>query len=118
MKSLKNILAIVALFAAVPTFAQSETDTTLIVNGVCEMCQKNIENACNLEGVNNASWSPETKVLTLSFDADVISLEEINTSVTEAGYDTEISMASDEAYEAIHGCCKYRDPSIHEAHNE
>lgn len=108
------ITAVFGLFSTL-SFAQT-TDTTLIVNGVCEMCQSKIEGACDLDGVESASWSPETKVLELKFDSSVVSLEEISSAINEAGYDTELTAATEEDYEKLHGCCKYRDPEVHNAH--
>ncbi len=100
------------------SFAQSESvaDTSILVNGVCDMCKNTIETACNLEGVLEANWSSETKVLELSFDSSLISLEQINQAINESGYDTEFSMAPEEVYQELHGCCHYRDPEVQAAH--
>ncbi|KAB2814903.1 heavy-metal-associated domain-containing protein [Phaeocystidibacter luteus] len=90
----------------------------MLVNGICGMCERTIEGACDMDGVESAEWSSETKELKLTYDASEVSLEDINTSINEAGYDTEYSTASEEAYNSIHNCCKYRDPEVVRAHEE
>lgn len=98
-------------------FSSAQTqDTTIIVNGVCGMCKSTIENACEMDGVESASWDSETKVLALSFDPAEVTLESINTAINESGYDTEYSTAPEEAYEALHACCHYRDPEVQANH--
>lgn len=114
MKSKLFITSLFALILSFNSFAQQ--DTTLLVNGVCGMCKSTIESACELDGVESASWDVETKVLTLSFDPAAVSLEVINAAVNESGYDTEFSTAPEEAYQALHGCCHYREPEVQEAH--
>lgn len=112
-----NKLAITVSFLGLSFLAQAQTqDTTIIVNGVCGMCKSTIESACDIDGVASAEWDSETKELVLSFDEAEVSLETINTAINEAGYDTEFSTANDEAYEALHACCQYRDPEVQAAH--
>ena len=45
-----------------------------------------------------------------------MNLETINSKIAEAGHDTKIIKATDEAYEGLHPCCKYRDEEIREDH--
>jgi copper chaperone CopZ len=118
MKSIsKNIIALFALILmSSGAFAQKQVDTTMIVNGVCGMCETTIENAAQIKGVSTADWDVETKVLTLSYNSKKTSIAKINRAINEAGYDTEMSTAGDEAYNNLHGCCKYRDPAVVEDH--
>ncbi|NVK26622.1 MAG: cation transporter [Flavobacteriia bacterium] len=90
----------------------------MLVNGICGMCERTIEKACDMDGVESAEWSSETKELQLTYDASEVSLEDINTAINEAGYDTEYSTASEEVYNSIHNCCKYRDPEVVQSHEE
>jgi mercuric ion binding protein len=113
-------ISIIGFFAAfllsTSSFAQS-TDTTMIVNGVCGMCQDKIEGAAkSLEGVSKVNWDVESKVLTLQYDASKTSLTDINKAINNVGYDTEFSTANEEAYQSLHGCCKYRDPEVVKDH--
>ncbi len=100
------------------TFGQTKTDTTMIVNGVCNMCKGTIQKACKIDGVYSADWDVDSKVLTLSFDSEKLSLQQISDSVNAAGYDTEYNTAPDEAYFGLHGCCHYRDPKVVEDHKK
>lgn len=110
-----SILFLAILGSTLSASAQS-TDTTLLVNGVCDMCKKTIESALDIDGVEEAEWSSETKILTLSYNPASISMEEINRAIVESGYDTEFATATEEAYNALHPCCHYRDPEVQEAH--
>lgn len=115
-------ILLIALFGIQSTQALAQnTDTTMIVNGVCGMCKRTIEKAALVKGVSFAEWSPETKVLKLRFDSAKVKLNKINKSITASGYDTEYEAAPDEAYNKLHHCCHYRDPEVvkeHEAERE
>ncbi len=112
----KLSLLFILSFSALSLNAQSQIDTSLVVNGVCGMCQNTIEKAAKLEGVEKASWDKNTKILKVSFDSQKVDLEKIYKSVAASGYDTEYLAAPDEAYNSLHSCCMYRDPQTHEDH--
>lgn len=114
----KNITVLSLVLLSTGTFAQS-IDTTMLVNGVCGMCQEVIEDAAHeLEGVSKASWDKNTKVLQVSYDTAQVSLQQISVAINESGYDTEFNTAPDEAYEGLHKCCHYRDPKVIAKHKE
>lgn len=120
MKSLNKII-FVSLFSllATATFAQSKTDTTMIVNGVCGMCQRTIEGAANkVPGVQEASWNSDSKLFTVSYDPGKTNLQAISDSINASGYDTEYNTATDEAYYGLHKCCYYRDTKVVEDHKK
>ena len=117
--SITKISFTVILLGLLLSFNSSaqNVDTSLVVNGVCGMCKLNIETAVEeLKGVNKVSWDVESKILSLNYDDSVVTLEQINKAVNLAGYDTEYSTANEEAYEKLHGCCKYRDPEVVKSH--
>jgi copper chaperone CopZ len=99
------MLAIMVLITTT-SFAQSQTDT-IKVYGNCGMCKKRIEKAVKLEGVTNAVWSPETKLLIISYDSQKISNDDIQKAVTAVGHDTEKYTADDAVYSKLPGCCLY-----------
>lgn len=122
---MKNLA--IALFAGITflastnTFAQSDTnkpviatltDTTFLVNGVCNMCKFTIESAAQINGVEQAEWNVETKVLSLSYFPNNTTVTEISKAVNKSGYDTEYQMATEEDYKSLHKCCYYRDPEV------
>lgn len=108
-----NKVFLTAAFALIALFskAQAVQDTSLIVNGVCGMCENTIEKAAKLEGVSYAEWDKESLILSLKFDPTKVDLDKINNSIVKAGYDTELKTASDSAYYSLDPCCYYRDPN-------
>lgn len=110
---MKNIFLIT--FISIFTFqlsAQAEQDTTLIVNGVCGMCEKTIETAAKMEGVSLAEWESETLILSLKYDPTKVNLQSISDAIVKAGYDTELNASTDSAYFKLDPCCYYRDPNL------
>ncbi|WP_421752292.1 heavy-metal-associated domain-containing protein [Croceimicrobium sp.] len=106
-----SILIITLLLSGLSLHAQSSTDTTIVVNGVCGMCKNTIEKAAKIEGVSFAEWNLESLELKLKFDPAIADLEKINDAVVASGYDTEFKTASDSSYYSLAPCCYYRDPN-------
>ncbi|MFT5183055.1 MAG: mercuric ion binding protein [Flavobacteriales bacterium] len=113
MKSLKYILPTLALtlFMGLSTFAQKSKPVSLEfeVGGVCDMCKKRIEKTMDIAGVVFAEYELDTHTLSLVYKPNKIDEEKIHELLNEAGHDTEKSKATDEQYDAIHNCCKYRE---------
>jgi mercuric ion binding protein len=88
------------------------------VDGICGMCKKRIETAAlQSKGVKYAIWSVETHQLNLIMDERKTDLKTIQSAVLEVGHDvvgfeSKKLKATDEAYNSIHPCCKYRDEEI------
>ena len=120
MKTIKSTVIILALLMASFTFAQNKNErASLEVDGVCMMCKKRIEKASlNTKGVKSAIWDVETHELKLIFDERKTNLETISKSIAEVGHDTKTLKATDEAYNTVHPCCKYRDEEVIEDHKE
>lgn len=116
MKSLLNILAAFAMIALANTSeAQGTVTEKFEVSGVCEMCKTRIEKALDVKGVRYANYDLENHQLEVAYKTKHISSEEIHQRLNDVGHDTEKSKASDEAYDKIHGCCKYREHEHDEA---
>jgi len=78
------------------------------VSGNCSKCKKTIESAVNaLEGVNEADWNIETKMIHVSYNSDKVKLSEIHKAIANAGYDTELEKGNVDAYNKLPKCCKY-----------
>ncbi|MBE9518381.1 MAG: TonB-dependent receptor, partial [Bacteroidetes bacterium] len=92
---------------------EAETDTLSIwVNGACGMCKTRIEeSALQVRGVESASWDVETHQLSLSVDPDKFKTNKLHYKIASVGHDTKELLAPDPVYEALPGCCKYRDPN-------
>ena len=88
------------------------------VDGICGMCKKRIETASlKTKGVKFASWNVETHQLNLILDERKTSKEEVQKNILGVGHDIVVDtktkiIATKEAYETVHPCCKYRDEEI------
>jgi len=83
---------------------------SLSVQGACEMCKMKIEStAKSIEGVKIAEWNLSAKILNVEYDPGKTSPSAISKAIAAVGYDTEMDRASDVVYNALPGCCKYRN---------
>jgi copper chaperone CopZ len=112
-----SLIALMILFTSI-TFAQNKNaKATLEVEGVCTMCKSRIEKAAiRTKGVKSAIWSVESKRLSLIFNNEKTNLDQISKSVANAGHDNKIIKATDEAYNKVHPCCRYRDEDVKSGH--
>ena len=111
---MKNILLIISILAMGSLKAQKTQEAEFQVNGVCNMCKNRIEDALDTKGIRFAEWNVSTQMLFVAFKPNKITLEQIHQIIAEAGHDTQLVKAKDEVYEAIHGCCKYRENGEHQ----
>ena len=89
----------------------NDQNETFKVYGACGMCKRRIEGALKeVEGLHKAEWDIETKMLTVSFDSKLITLDDIHKKVALVGHDTDKFRAEDDVYAKLHGCCKYERP--------
>ena len=88
------------------------------VDGICGMCKKRIETAAlKTKGVKFAIWSVQTHQLNLIMDERKTDLATVQKNILKVGHDIIDSdkktiKATDEAYNSVHPCCKYRDDKI------
>ena len=108
----KMLVTLVMMFISVTLMFAEETKTEEFkVYGNCGMCEKRIEKAAtSVEGVSSAEWDNETEMIEVTFDADKVSIEDIQKAIAKVGHDTDEVKAEDEVYENLHGCCKYDRP--------
>lgn len=110
MNTIKSIALGALLFMGTQVFAQeaSITKDTFKVWGNCDMCKKTIEKAANsVDGVNSANWSTSKKIITVKYDSNKTSVEDIKLAIVASGYDVAEHKATDEAYNNLHKCCQY-----------
>ncbi len=85
-----------------------EKTETFKVYGNCMMCQRRIEGSLKeVEGIASASWDVDTKMMTVKFAENLISLDNIRKRIADVGHDTDKYRADDEVYDKLPGCCKY-----------
>ncbi|MCB0443403.1 MAG: DUF3606 domain-containing protein [Flavobacterium sp.] len=78
------------------------------VNGNCDMCKKRIEKAAlSVKGVKSAVWHADHQDMHLILDETKCSIDQVHQAVAKVGHDTDKVKASDEAYDNLHGCCKF-----------
>jgi copper chaperone CopZ len=83
--------------------------TTFTVKGNCEDCKERIENAADIKGVKILKWDSDTKVASVTYNADKISLTQIQEAIAKRGYDAGQVKGNDVAYKKLPKCCQYRD---------
>lgn len=105
---MKNLILLFSLLCTMNVMAQSTIITsTLSVKGNCDQCKERIENAADIKGVKNSSWSEKTKVMSVTYDTKKVTLEQIEKAIAKAGYSTESQKADANAYKNLPSCCKY-----------
>ena len=79
------------------------------VRGNCGMCKTTIQQAAlSVDGVEEASWDMQTKVLDIKTTSNLDSITiKIHNAVAKSGYDTELVLANSEDYNNLPGCCQY-----------
>jgi mercuric ion binding protein len=87
--------------------AKLVTKTTLVA-GNCGMCEARIvKSAKGVKGVSTASWNKDTKMMEVTFDPNVATLETIEKAIAKVGHDTKSHKATSATYESLPACCLY-----------
>ena len=117
---MKRIFLMLTLLLTTITFSQNKNaKASMEVDGVCGMCKERIEKAAiRTKGVKSAVWNVDTHELKLIFDERKTDLKTISKSIAAVGHDTKEIKATDEAYESVHPCCKYRDDEVKKDHEK
>ena len=115
---MKNVIIVVLMLFGATVFAQNKNArASLEVDGVCMMCKDRIEKACiTTKGVKSAVWNVKTHELSLIYDERKTDLKAIQKNIIAVGHDTKEMKATDEAYNSVHACCKYRDEEVRDDH--
>ncbi len=82
-------------------------EMTAHVWGNCEKCKATIEKACVMDGVSDAVWNEDSKLLNMKIDTSLVSLDAVLNAVAKAGYDNDKYYADDYAYNKLPDCCQY-----------
>lgn len=115
---MKKVIIVLVLLVTTVTFAQNKNERASIeVDGVCLMCKDRIEKAAiRTKGVKSAIWNVDTHELKLIYDARKTNLDSISKKIASVGHDTKALKATEEAYNSVHPCCKYRDDEVQKDH--
>ena len=114
---LLKLTALLILISSIGYTQNNNSKTIFEVDGVCRMCKKRIERASlKTKGVKSAVWNLETHQLQVIYNEQKVDIETIKSNISAVGHDTNTVKASNEAYEKLFKCCKYRDSRVIEEH--
>ena len=108
MKSFLLFIAVALLSSAVSNAQIKNAQTkTVKVYGNCGMCKTTIEKAGSKKKLYKTDWNEETKMASITYDSKKSTADEVLKSIALSGYDNINYLAPDDAYNKLHGCCKY-----------
>lgn len=112
------MIVLILLLTTSMTFAQEKNKkVTMEVDGVCEMCKMRIEKAAlGVKGVKYALWDIPSHQLSLIMDERKTNTMEVKTALVAVGHDTKELKATEDAYNKVMPCCKYRDEEVVKNH--
>ncbi|MFP4845333.1 heavy-metal-associated domain-containing protein [Winogradskyella sp. PE311] len=116
---MKKIILICTVLFSTGVFAQNKNaKASMEVDGICGMCKQRIEKAAiRTKGVKSAVWNLDTHELKLIYDERKTDLTIISKKLASVGHDTKEVKATEEQYETVHPCCKYRDKDVVKDHD-
>lgn len=80
---------------------------TVTINGNCDSCKTAIEKAGTSKKISATSWNKDSKTATILFNSKKTTLDAVLKKIALAGYDNELFLAPDEAYNKLESCCRY-----------
>ncbi len=107
---MRTIVIIATAFISLSIKAQQKAvkTETFVVKGNCEECKERIENAADIKGSKICTWNADTKVATVTYNSDVVKLEQIQQAIAKRGYDAGNFKGDDKSYSKLPKCCQYR----------
>ena len=75
--------------------------------GNCDMCKETIEGSLKKDGITEANWNDETKIISVTYDSSKINLDAIEKNIAAVGYDNLKYKGDDKAYAELPECCRY-----------
>ena len=100
---------LIVCFMSVSSFAQKADMKTVNIktSAICESCQNRIQKALiKTKGISKASLNVDTKMVTVKYNASIISVEKIRTTISMTGYDADDVKADTKAYASLPSCCQ------------
>jgi len=85
----------------------TSTTEEIKVLGECGMCKERIEDAMKIDGIAEAVWNQETKLLKVTYNPTLVTSDDIRKKVAAVGHDTEKYRAEDSVYASLPDCCHY-----------
>jgi copper chaperone CopZ len=76
-------------------------------SAICDMCKETLEKNLAFEkGIKKSDLDVESKIITVTYNPEKISPEEIRKAIAKIGYDADDVPANKKAYDKLDGCCK------------
>jgi copper chaperone CopZ len=109
MKLIKKMIAITVLpwFTVCNAQIKNTKTESVKIFGNCGMCEITIEKAGNKKKTAKVDWNKDTKVATITYDAEKTNQDEILKRIALSGYDSEKFLAPNDVYEKLPKCCRY-----------
>jgi copper chaperone CopZ len=105
---MRLLLSLCLVAVSFVTWAQGSLKCEFRAKGCCPMCEDRIVAALDVPGVRAAEWDQFEEKAMVVYKPKRISEERIQQLVADAGHDTELYTATDEAYNGLDACCLYR----------
>ena len=87
---------------------QKNKKSNFEVIGNCEICKKRIEKAAlSLKGLKIATWDIPSNILSVTYNSNKLSLDQIQSAIAKVGHDTPSFKAPDDVYNELPMCCIY-----------
>lgn len=81
--------------------------TVRIPTAQCDICKENITYALKrVKGIQTLNVDVDSKIVNVSFDNSVTTINKIERAITSAGYDANNKKADPDAYDKLENCCK------------
>jgi len=104
-------IVLLSILSSIANAQPINKDTTISfqVSGVCVQCKHRIEKSLKIKGVESSEWNVNTHLISIHYNPQIISTDQLHKTIAAAGHDTEKEKATDEAYKALPECCHYRE---------
>ena len=109
---MKNAFVILCMFFATSAVsAQSFSGNTEVVkiktSAICSMCKARIERDLTLsKGINKATLNLDDKVVTVAYNPDKTSKEDIKATISKIGYNADDVVADAKSHSKLPECCQ------------
>ena len=105
---MRLLLSLCLVVMSCVTWGQGSLKCEFTAKGCCPMCEDRIVAALDVPGVRAVEWDQFEEKAVVVYKPKKISEERIQQLVADAGHDTDLYTATDEAYNGLEACCLYR----------
>ena len=92
-------IVLLSILSSIANAQPINKDTTISfqVSGVCVQCKHRIEKSLKIKGVESSEWNVNTHLISIHYNPQIISTDQLHKTIAAAGHDTEKEKATDEA---------------------